>query len=108
MQAWPKGQFLNATLRARHGLVLGSVSYVGLEPAWRWLLISGPIVAPALEGPIATAAKLLARKQQLLERLQENPGLHEREEIELRLAGINAALTLLDDIAPGEAWRRAS
>jgi hypothetical protein len=57
---------------------------------------------------MTTAAKLLARKQQLLERLQENPDLHEREEIELRLAGINAALTLLDDIAPSEAWRRAS
>jgi hypothetical protein len=52
------------------------------------------------------AAKLLAR-QQLLERLQEYPDLHEREEIERRLAGINAALDLLDDMAPSETWRRA-
>jgi hypothetical protein len=31
---------------------------------------------------MTTLAKLLARKQQLLERLQEYPGPHEREEIE--------------------------
>jgi hypothetical protein len=31
---------------------------------------------------MTTLAKLLARKQQLLERLQQDPGPHEREEIE--------------------------
>jgi hypothetical protein len=31
---------------------------------------------------MTTLAKLLARKQQLLERLQEDPGQHERDEIE--------------------------
>jgi hypothetical protein len=57
---------------------------------------------------MTTAARLLARKQQLLERLQANPDLHEREEIERRLAEIDAALNLLDDGAPSETWRRAS
>jgi hypothetical protein len=36
---------------------------------------------------MTTAAKLLARKQQLLERLQENPSPHERDEIERLLSG---------------------
>jgi hypothetical protein len=31
---------------------------------------------------MTTVAKLLARKQQLLQRLQEGPGSHERDEIE--------------------------
>jgi hypothetical protein len=31
---------------------------------------------------MTTVANLLARKQQLLERLQERPGPHERDEIE--------------------------
>ena len=57
---------------------------------------------------MTTAAKLLARKQQLLERLRVNPDLHEREEIERRLVGIDAALNLLDEMASSEAWRRAS
>lgn len=39
-----------------------------------------------------TVAELLARKQQLLERLQEEPRLNEQDEIERLLAGINAAL----------------
>jgi hypothetical protein len=54
------------------------------------------------------AAKLLATKQQLVEWLQANPDLHEREEIERRLAEIDAALNLLDDGAPSGTWRRAS
>jgi hypothetical protein len=57
---------------------------------------------------MAIIAKLLARKQQLVERLQENLDLREREEIERRLAGIDAALNLLDDVTPSETWRRAS
>ncbi len=31
---------------------------------------------------MTTLAKLLVRKQQLIERLEKNPGVHEREEIE--------------------------
>ena len=57
---------------------------------------------------MAIIAKLLARKQQLVERLQENLDLREREEIERRLAGIDAALNLLDVATPSETWRRAS
>jgi hypothetical protein len=45
---------------------------------------------------MTTAAKLLARKQQLLERLQESSGPHEREEIERLLAKIDAALNRLE------------
>jgi hypothetical protein len=50
---------------------------------------------------MTTAAKLLARKQLLLERLQEDPGPHERAEIERLLAEIEEALNLLDEAGPG-------
>jgi hypothetical protein len=50
---------------------------------------------------MTTAAKLLARKQQLLERLQEDPGPNERAEIERLLEQIDAALNLLDETGPG-------
>ncbi|WP_407175051.1 hypothetical protein [Bradyrhizobium sp. STM 3562] len=43
-----------------------------------------------------TVAELLARKQQLLERLQEERGLNEQDEIEHLLVGINAILNALD------------
>jgi hypothetical protein len=46
-----------------------------------------------------TVATLLARKQQLLDRLQENPDPHERDEIDRLMAQINREL---DDI--DEAW----
>jgi hypothetical protein len=46
---------------------------------------------------MTTIAKLLAQKQRLLERLQENPGPREREEIERLLAEIDAALNQLDE-----------
>ncbi|HTO65043.1 MAG TPA: hypothetical protein VMM15_27775 [Bradyrhizobium sp.] len=46
---------------------------------------------------MSTAATLLERKQQLMERLQDMPGRHERDEIERLLAQIDAALNLLDD-----------
>jgi len=46
---------------------------------------------------MTTVANLLARKQQLLERLHEGPGPHERDEIERLLARINAALNLIDE-----------
>ena len=48
------------------------------------------------------AARLLAQKRELLERLEQNPGPNEREEIERLLAKIDIALNLLD-AAPGDA-----
>jgi hypothetical protein len=51
---------------------------------------------------LTTLAKLLARKQQLLERLQEDPGQHERDEIERQLEEIDTALNLLDEAGPGK------
>lgn len=45
---------------------------------------------------MTTLAKLLARKQKLLERLQEAPGPHERDEIERLIAQIDTALDLLE------------
>jgi len=44
---------------------------------------------------------LVARKQLLLEQLQENPGPNERE-IERSLAQIDIALGLLNETGPGE------
>jgi hypothetical protein len=49
---------------------------------------------------MTTAAKLLAHKQQLLERLQEDPGPNERAEIERLLEQIDTALNLLDEAGP--------
>ncbi|WP_201449804.1 hypothetical protein [Bradyrhizobium sp. Ai1a-2] len=51
---------------------------------------------------MTTAAKLLAQKQQLLERLQEDPGPNERSEIERLLEQIDTALNLLDEDGSGE------
>jgi hypothetical protein len=51
---------------------------------------------------VTTVAKLLARKQRLLERLQEDPGPNEREEIERLLAEVDTALNLLEDAGPSE------
>jgi hypothetical protein len=50
----------------------------------------------------ATVIRLLAQKQELLQRLEQNPGPNERAEIEQLLAKINTALSLLDDAGPGE------
>ena len=49
---------------------------------------------------MTTVAKLLARKQQLKERLQQDPGPNERDEIERQLAEIDAALDLLEEVRP--------
>jgi hypothetical protein len=49
---------------------------------------------------MTTLSNLRARKQKLLERLQDNPGPQEREEIEGLLAQIETALDLLRE--PGE------
>ena len=44
-----------------------------------------------------TIATLLARKRQLIDRLQEDPGPHERDEIDRLMAQINRALDDLDE-----------
>jgi hypothetical protein len=45
-----------------------------------------------------TMARLIAQKQELLERLEQNPGANERAEIEQLLT--DEALSLLDDAGP--------
>jgi hypothetical protein len=47
-----------------------------------------------------TMARLIAQKQELLERLEQNPGANERAEIEQLLTKIDEALSLLDDAGP--------
>jgi hypothetical protein len=49
-----------------------------------------------------TMATLLAQKQELLERLEQNPGPNERAEIEQLLTKIDKALSFLDDAGPEE------
>ena len=51
---------------------------------------------------MTTAAKLLAQKRELLERLDQNPGPNERAEIEQLLTKIDHALSLLDNAGPGK------
>ena len=46
---------------------------------------------------MTTLAKLLAEKQRLIERLEQNPGEQEREEIGRQLEKIDTALNLLDE-----------
>ena len=48
---------------------------------------------------MTTLAKLLARKQQLIERLEGEPSLRERDEIERLISKIDAALTWLEQRA---------
>ncbi len=50
---------------------------------------------------MTTLARLLAQKQQLIERLEGNPGTEERNEIERLLEKINTALYFLDEAGPG-------
>jgi hypothetical protein len=50
---------------------------------------------------MTTMAKLLAQRQQLVERLEAGPGPHERDEIERLLEEIDAALQSLDEAGPG-------
>jgi hypothetical protein len=57
------------------------------------------------EARMTTLAKLLKRKQQLTERLEEEPGSHEREEIERLLLEIDEALDLLGEARPGTSER---
>ena len=56
---------------------------------------------------MTTIAKLLAQKQRLLERLQEDPGPRVREEIERLLAEIDAELNQLDEMANRDGYRRS-
>jgi len=55
---------------------------------------------------VTTLARLLAQKQNLLERLLQDPGPHERDEIERLLAEIDDTLNRLDETGPGsrDAW----
>jgi hypothetical protein len=50
---------------------------------------------------MTTVARLLAQKEQLIERLQKNPGPRECEEIERLLIKIDTALNLLEEGGPG-------
>jgi hypothetical protein len=50
---------------------------------------------------MTTLGKLLAEKQKLIERLQEEVGPEERDEIERLLENIDAALDSLDKAGPG-------
>jgi hypothetical protein len=54
---------------------------------------------------MTTLAKLLAQKQQLIERLEEGAGPNERAEIERLLVEINEELRLLDEAGPGTSNR---
>jgi len=51
---------------------------------------------------MTAVANLLARKQLLLDRLQEDPDPKERDEIERVLAQIETALNLLDKTGPAD------
>jgi hypothetical protein len=51
---------------------------------------------------MTTVAKLLAQKEQLIERLQKNPGPQECEEIERLLIKIDTALNLLEEPGPSK------
>jgi len=46
---------------------------------------------------MSTMANLLARKQELLERLKGDPGPHERDQIERLIEQVDTALNLLED-----------
>jgi len=50
---------------------------------------------------MTTLSKLLAEKEKLIERLQEDVGPEERYEIERLLENVNAALDSLDEARPG-------
>jgi hypothetical protein len=63
--------------------------------------LAGPVSLAGQDDTMTSFAKLLARKQRLLERLQEDPGTHERYEIERLLTEIDEALALLDESGPG-------
>jgi hypothetical protein len=53
------------------------------------------------ESAMITVANLLARKQQLQDRLQTDPGPNERDEIQRLLTQIDTALDLLEGLGTG-------
>ena len=57
---------------------------------------------------VTTLQRLLAQKQQLIERLEEGPGSNERTEIEIEhlLTEIEEELNLLDEAGPGTSDKR--
>ena len=50
---------------------------------------------------MTAVAKLLTRKQQLVEAIQDDPGPEERDHLERQLVQINETLNELDGEAPG-------
>jgi hypothetical protein len=50
---------------------------------------------------MTTLAKLLEQKKEMIDRLQEDPGPEDREQIEQLLAKINRALDLLEGAGVG-------
>jgi hypothetical protein len=54
---------------------------------------------------MTTVANLLARKQQLVERLQQDPGPNERQELERLLEQIDTALDWLERQGPGDSGK---
>jgi hypothetical protein len=72
--------------------------------SWRTQASHQALIRPKAiqDYPMTTVAKLLARKRQLLDRLQQDPGPNERAEIERLLADIDATLDLLEEVGPGE------
>lgn len=53
---------------------------------------------------MTAAADLLAKKQKLLERLEEGPGPNERDQIERLLAQIDNALSMLEQAGVSRSW----
>jgi hypothetical protein len=65
-------------------------------------LFDAPLSHPCSdEDSMTSLAKLLAQKQQLLGRLEEDPGPNERAELERLLERVDAALSSLEP-APGD------
>jgi hypothetical protein len=97
--------------------VAGIVRLVANQPALErhptaiWATASGKTPGPSRAVPareiehsaMTTVANLLARKQKLLDRLQEGPEPNERVEIERLLAQIDTAVSLLEQPVSAQA-----
>jgi hypothetical protein len=64
-------------------------------------VLRAPAAPYSDEDTMTSLAKLLTRKQQLLARLEEEPGPNERTELERILKNVDAALSSLEP-APGD------
>ncbi len=73
---------------------------------WFVAVLRGNSYLAARDTTMTSLAKLLAEKQQLLERLQEGPGPHEREQIQRVLAELEETLALLGESGPGISGHR--